>query len=267
MIFQGDFNLLDLDYYVEESIEFIKKNLEGKRVFVGFSGGKDSICCAKLMDMSEIKYELYYSFTGIDPPEVVQFIRRYYPNCKFLKPKRTFWSKLSVSRPPSINMRWCCELLKKDPAFTVDYKHRILGIRSEESNSRSKQDRVNKYWLEKKGCIYYYPIFFWKEWVVWEFIEKYNLIYPSLYDEGFSRLGCIICPYVSELTGKGHCIHKKRWPIFYKTWETKVKELWYKRQNEGKDMYHSCPEDFLKEWYLDSKAKWYKSKPKSILEE
>ena len=29
----------------------------------------------------------------------------------------------------------------------------------------------------------YHPIFAWPEWTVWEFIEKYQLPYPSLYIE------------------------------------------------------------------------------------
>ena len=38
------------------------------------------------------------------------------------------------------------------------------------------------------------PIIDWEDDDVWEFIREYNLPYCSLYDEGFTRLGCIGCP-------------------------------------------------------------------------
>jgi len=38
------------------------------------------------------------------------------------------------------------------------------------------------------------PIIDWSTQEVWEYIKVNNLPYCSLYDEGFSRLGCMICP-------------------------------------------------------------------------
>lgn len=38
------------------------------------------------------------------------------------------------------------------------------------------------------------PIIDWSNEEVWEFIKRYNIPYCSLYDEGYTRLGCIGCP-------------------------------------------------------------------------
>ena len=38
------------------------------------------------------------------------------------------------------------------------------------------------------------PIIDWTTEEVWEFIREYNVPYCCLYDEGFTRLGCIGCP-------------------------------------------------------------------------
>lgn len=38
------------------------------------------------------------------------------------------------------------------------------------------------------------PIIDWSTEEVWEFIHEYNLPYCCLYDQGWSRLGCIGCP-------------------------------------------------------------------------
>lgn len=38
------------------------------------------------------------------------------------------------------------------------------------------------------------PIIDWTDDEVWEFIREYNVPYCKLYDEGYTRLGCIGCP-------------------------------------------------------------------------
>jgi tRNA(Ile)-lysidine synthase TilS/MesJ len=87
----GWFDLQSTEDAEIEALSFLRSNLSANsEIFVGFSGGKDSICVAKLMELSGLKYRLFHSFTGIDPPEVTEFIKREYPGCVFLHPKKTF---------------------------------------------------------------------------------------------------------------------------------------------------------------------------------
>jgi len=65
---------------IDEAIQFIRKSFGNETAFVGFSGGKDSIVTEHLFKLSDVKYELYYSFTGLDAPEVIRFIRQNYPH-------------------------------------------------------------------------------------------------------------------------------------------------------------------------------------------
>lgn len=239
-----------------EAIEFIQDSIKDEIAFVGFSGGKDSICIAELMKMSGVKYELYYSFTGLDAPEVVKFIRQEYPECKFLMPRFTFWRKLSVNVPPSDNIRWCCTSLKKESAWKLLHTKRIMGIRTEESWKRNRYGRVNHF--EKLKHTHYYPIYNWPEWRVWEFIEEYNLKYPILYDWGFDRIGCIVCPFHSGKNGQLHKMYRDRWPKYFLRFERGIKELYNKRVSQGKHMHYSTPEKFLEAWYLNNCARWYK---------
>jgi len=248
---------------VDEAVGFVRSIPTDEEIFVGFSGGKDSIVTAKIMELSGRQYRLFYSFTGIDPPEVVRFIRNHYPECKFLHPlSRDFWSKLSVNVPPSNRLRWCCRVLKKEPAWQMPHTSRVMGIRAEESYARKKRGRVN--FIEKIGHHQYYPIFYWKEWEIWEFIESYQLPYPKMYDEGFDRIGCVVCPFHSEKTGRMHQMYRDRWPKYFDRWERGIKELWEKRLGQGKDMAYDSPEEFLKAWYLDDSARWYAEKRKAI---
>lgn len=240
---------LDPIYLItEEAIKFVRDNVPSN-TDVGFSGGKDSICTAKIMELSGVDYTLTYSFTGIDPPEVVGFIRKNYPQCRIIANKRTFWRDLAVNAPPSDRLRWCCTLLKKTKTDQVQ------GIRAEESSRRAKRERVNIW----KGRTMYYPILHWKEWHVWEFIKFHNLKYPTLYDEGFDRIGCVVCPYHSEKTGKLHKLYRDRWPHIFERFERGITKLYYKRVEQGKKMNYETPEDFLKAWYLNDAARWYKA--------
>lgn len=239
----------------EEAVRFLKDNLAGKgEIFVAFSGGKDSICCAELMRMSGLPYRLFYSFTGIEPPEVVRFIRKHYSECVFLKQKRTFWQYLAVMCPPSNNIRWCCHLFKKEISWSLPHKHRVMGIRTEESWKRADYNRIDPH--RKRQDIAYYPIFHWKEFQVWDFIESNQLPYPSLYDEGFDRIGCIICPYHSGSNGKLHQKYRDRWPKYFEIWEREIAKLYEKRKAQGAIMGYPSPQEFCAAWYKNKQAIW-----------
>lgn len=240
----------------QEAIAWLRENLNHKgEIFVGFSGGKDSIVTAKLVELSGIPHKLYHSLTGIDAPEVTRFIRKNYPECKFLMPSRSFWHSITTRNPPANFSRWCCTTLKKDPSKHVPIKHRIMGQRKEESTRRGKYPRVN--YFKKTGQTHYYPILEWNEADIWEFIERHNLEYPSLYDEGFSRIGCVICPFHSSKDGKGQEMYEKRWPRHFKLFEKYV-QLWInKRKSQGKEPQYDKASDFVRDWKL-GKARWYK---------
>ena len=248
----------------DEAIQFIR-GIESDEIFVGFSGGKDSIVTAKLMELSGVPYKLFYSFTGLDAPEVIRFIRKHYPDCQFLMPRRTFWRDLEVNVPPSDRLRWCCTLLKKEASWKLPHTERVLGIRAEESSRRANRGRINC--IEKIGHTQYYPIFAWKGWQIWEFIEHHNLPYPKLYDWGFDRIGCVVCPYHSEKTGKMHQMYRDRWPKFFERWEKGIRELWQKRVNQGKQMFHNTADEFLQAWYLDDASRWYGRGVQQVLNE
>ena len=208
---------MSIEQLQNEAIDFLRLNLVERPVFVGFSGGKDSLAVAKLLELSGLPYRLYYSATGIDPPQVVHFIKRNYPDAVFLKPRRTFWHDITTNNPPANFSRWCCKTLKKEPSAKLPFKQRVLGIRAEESSRRSNYERINH--DERTGFTYYYPIFHWNTYQIWSFLEYHRVNYPFPYNLGFDRLGCVVCPYHSEPSGRVHARYRKYWSRYFKLFE------------------------------------------------
>ena len=240
-------HMISLQQAVDEAIAFIRENEPPEGYYVGFSGGKDSIVMLELTRMSGVKHEAYYSATGIDPPEVVRFIRKHYSEVKWLRPKMSFWQGIKLKSPPLRMQRWCCDVLKKDPGKAIPLPNRLMGIRAEESTKRAARGRIDRF--RKYHQTIYKPIFGWKEWHIWEFIEANSLPYPSLYDEGFHRIGCVVCPFLFHKNESNFMIHKTRWPGLFKTFEHACQEWWTDRSRRVPDQNHVTFEEWLKAYY------------------
>jgi len=163
---------------------------------VAFSGGKDSIVLLDLVRKSGVKYIAQMSLTSIDPPELIKFLKKNYPTIPRIQPKKTMW-KLIVDKGflPTRAIRYCCDILKEQAGTG----HLILtGIRWEESARRSKRSLTESCIKRKKDTRFLHPIIDWSTSDVWEYIKNNRLAYPSLYDEGWKRLGCIGCPMSSN---------------------------------------------------------------------
>jgi phosphoadenosine phosphosulfate reductase len=206
---------------VDEALDFIWWNRQREPYFVGFSCGKDSIVTKHLVERSGVPALFYYSCTLIDPPEIYNFIRRHYPDVIWLYPKMTFWEGIKKKGLPTMFHRWCCDSQKKASLKCIPLQHRIMGVRKQESSKRAKRGRV--WYAERSKLWLYNPIFNWNTEEVWEYIHTYKLPYPSMYNEGFSRIGCILCPF---LTPKNVEKSRKRWPYFWAKIDKLIELSW-----------------------------------------
>jgi len=229
----------------EEALEFILAN-EPEEGYMGcFSGGKDSCVIKHLTKISGVKVKWYYSLMP-DPPELIKFIKDAHPGVVFLRPEYSFWKGILIKFPPHRKARWCCNVIKEKPSKKVPLVHRLVGIRAEESKNRAKQGWVNQ--ITRKR-INYNVIFDWLEWEVWEYIERYSIPYCSLYDKGFSRIGCVVCPM--RTNSKEQELYRERYPQYFKLFEKQVGKWW---ENGGwwrntKRRYSLLCEDFISNWY------------------
>lgn len=216
-------SLFPLEDKIKRAIENLKifesaaLRMDPEGYYLAFSGGKDSQVIYQLAKMAGVKFTAHYHITTVDPPELVQFIRREYPAVVMERPDMTMW-QLIVKKgfPPTRRVRYCCSELKERGG---EGRFVITGVRWTESKKRSKRglaevsgknsanvillnnDNDEKRRLiencQVKGKRILNPIIDWTDSEVWSFIHQYVHKYCKLYDCGFSRLGCIGCPLVS----------------------------------------------------------------------
>jgi len=212
---------------------------------LAFSGGKDSVVLQRLADMAGVKYDLVYNRTGIDPPELVQFIRANFPQIIITKPKYSVWEGVQVNGLPRRQARWCCKLLKE-----YSGKDRVLltGIRAAESARRRQRCIVEA--GRKDGKTYIHPMFLWDNAEVWEFIHSQKVPYCSLYDEGWKRLGCVLCP----MTSPHDTLRQwQRWPKLAEAWFRAATRYWEKKRLSALKQFET-PEAFIWWWITRGKV-------------
>lgn len=113
---------------------------------LAFSGGKDSQYIYHLAKMAGVKFDAHYHVTSVDPPELIYFIREYYPDVIFDVPhgedgKRiSMWSLIVEKRmPPTRIARYCCAELKE---ANGDGRIVVTGVRWAESARRKANQGV-----------------------------------------------------------------------------------------------------------------------------
>lgn len=194
--------------------------------YVSFSGGKDSIVMERLFKMAGVKYKSWYNNVTIDPPELVWFIKKHYPEVQWNNPEKHLLTMARTKAPglPTRNGRWCCEVYKEQggKGFVA------VGVRAAESPRRKGLWQPLKVF---KGKTVISPVLYWSEQDIWTFIKNEEMEFCELYREGFSRLGCVGCP----MGGKNREAEFNRWPGYKKLWRAAGVAWWHNFKDKVKD--------------------------------
>ena len=245
------------DDLVAQSIEIIKANQPADCYHGAFSGGKDSILLRSLTERAGARVRWYYANTTIDPPELLYFIRRHYHDVVWVKPRfGNFFRRVATKATlPTRRCRWCCAEYKEmasPKGATV-----LTGIRAEESPARARRGVVATNRHHRTGLIVN-PVLHWDSETLWDYLDGESIATPSLYREGFHRLGCVGCPLSSRISKRQQF---ERWPRYRDRWRGAVKAVWGKRsgsiQRDGRPWYGDAYFDHWEDmwsWYVNNRS-------------
>lgn len=112
----------------------------GNGYYLAFSGGKDSQALYHIAELAGVKFDAHMNFTSVDPPEVIRFVKKQYPEVDFIKPKKSIY-QLAVEKQilPTMRVRWCCAEYKENSGAG---RVTLIGIRHQESIRRAKRNEV-----------------------------------------------------------------------------------------------------------------------------
>ena len=197
----------ELNRKIDQAIKLIRiaarqaKSLNQK-LEISYSGGKDSDVILELARMAKVDYVAKYRNTTIDPKGTILHCKE--NGVEILRPNKNFLQCVAQSGYPTKYRRHCCGYLKEYKVNDVV----IIGIRQYESKKRMERYKeptecryYDRHHTKKEMAVQaYYPILYWTNENVQEFITKKHIkCHPLYYDnEGHfqvkKRLGCVGCP-------------------------------------------------------------------------
>ncbi|MET1100967.1 MAG: phosphoadenosine phosphosulfate reductase family protein [Pyrodictiaceae archaeon] len=196
---------------LEEYVEWLKKRvgreLKGKRILLGFSGGKDSLAAlivvAKLAEHIPVKiHPIYIHIPFLESPRSIRFVEKVSKKLSIEidireAPKRIIKSMLKWRGMPRRGFRWCTvykvkfmrEVKKNDPK-TIE----VVADRLPESPKRferlSKAAAHRILFVGRK----FRPTYMLAVLDVISIVKKYGLVHPD-YLDGLPRVACHLCPF------------------------------------------------------------------------
>ena len=245
---------------------------------VAFSGGKDSQVLLALVEMANVKHHAEMQVTSVDSPNLMRFVRKYYPQVKLNLPKRNMRQLILYhGMLPTRRARFCCSDLKEQAGVGCCT---CIGIRKAESAKRAKRHPVGVfgqrigydivdgelheqnnwgaqlfdneqqktvYCVDGKDKVVISPIFEWTNNDVWSFIHEHQLPYCDLYDKGFHRIGCLFCPMASA---KEKALEMQLFPKFSeRVYIRVIREL----MEKGKYEQFRTPEQVF-QWWISNES-------------
>ncbi|MDL2261739.1 phosphoadenosine phosphosulfate reductase family protein [Methanimicrococcus sp. OttesenSCG-928-J09] len=249
-----DANRHVIDKFEADSVKFIQnaaRNMN-KKLTCSFSGGKDSLVTLHLTetafgkDSDEPKdYEIIFSDTGLEFQETIDNVKEvveiYGKPFKEISAGGIFWEEYKTFGPPSVDNRWCTQSCKLQPITTLIESNYLedggcltfIGQRQYESRARAKSQRIWKS-PSVRGQIGAAPIQEWTAMHVWLYIFDKNLHYNPLYEKGFDRIGCWLCPAAS-LADFENLRHTH--PESMKMWDKKLIQSGQEKGIENPDLW------------------------------
>jgi thioredoxin-dependent adenylylsulfate APS reductase len=147
-----------------------------------------------MIDRVRERYRIEIQVVHPDPEEVRQIVSDHGTNLFYLAPDLR---------------RLCCDIRKSRPLERAlrGYDAWVTGLRREQSSTRAETPIV-AIDSEHGGITKIAPLAAWSKAQVWSYIREHDLPYHSLYDQGYTSIGCQPC---TRATKAGEDERAGRW--------------------------------------------------------
>lgn len=174
---------------------------------VSFSGGKDSTALILWAKENLPEFDTVWMDTGWEHPITygyVDYIDDLLLDGNLIRLKSSEYDgfedlSIKKGRVASTKARFCTQKLKLEPLIEFfdtirgDFEiHNYVGIRADESYSRSKMPESN-FDLDYYGCWIHRPLLSWSARDVFDMLARYDVDPNPLYKMGMKRVGCMPC--------------------------------------------------------------------------
>lgn len=220
--------------------DYVLKNLD-KKMFVSISGGKDSDVMKHIVDIAfnelreegmNVDYNLIAFNTSNDTAETYKHLKQHHNMTKdnIVSPEVGFYQWIVDKKnyfTPTRFVRNCCSTYKEGQLTKImDKKEEtltFLGMRSPESVKRKDYDfdlneaqkKIGRKPNVPENWLRFLPIVKWTDAEVWLYILNRKMKYNDMYNKGFNRVGCLVCPYQSDVV---ELLIKHNYPKQWKRW-------------------------------------------------
>ena len=216
-------NAFHLKNMERTAVREIRQNLSLKpTINCSFSGGKDSTAVWHIAQKAGVE-KAFFIDTGLEFPETIEFVKA--QNVEFISKAGNFWQAVEKAGPPAKDHRWCCKLLKLNP-LKVHLNETgecltVQGNRLYESWNRAELEAVTQN-PNNPLQLNISPIRSWRALDVFFYLWLKEVPYNPLYEMGYERIGCYLCPAMLEAEQenmhKTHPEMAKRWDDFLNRW-------------------------------------------------
>lgn len=239
-----------LDELTYRAVSLLRKHEPEEGYYGCFSGGKDSCVIKELARLAGVQCDWHYNVTTADSPELTRWIKDRHADVVWERSRKasgSIFKEMAKRGYPTRRVRWCCSIYKEECG---NDRIKLLGIRADESPRRAAQWREVSMHRFRKQLILL-PIYRWLNSDIWQFIHLHNLPYCSLYDEGFERLGCVLCLMHSARIKQ---MELRRWPKIAGLWRRGFEQLWEHKADDWRLRRRFCCVEEHWEWWLKDEA-------------
>jgi len=238
--------------------------------YLAMSGGKDAQCVFHLAQQAGVNFEAHYHNTTVDPPELIRFLKTQYPGVIIDQPPISMWRLIEKKKfLPTRRIRYCCSVFKEKHGLG---RTLVTGVRWSESAGRKRKraglelnayskspimlnadnDQARRMFetCSLQGKHVLNPIIDWSEAEVWEYLNGLGVPHCSLYDEGWTRIGCIGCPMGGP---RGMLREFARYPKYYDAYRRACDRMIIARLESGLDCRWKTGQEAL-DWWIHGRG-------------